>query len=433
MATSTKSSALLPPWLWLWLVTYFIALPSSFTLLKQSWDSVAYGGASTGAAGFGLWALGINSFLEIIPLLALFGGVVALAFPQARANFLEKKYELKPASATGGAIADIISFLQQHDPTLQVKVNLVRSGQYAFVYPLSFRQTGIAVFAPLVKLWRADQPMAEAMLVHELAHHRQGDAFVVGAGSPFRAVVERWVSLYLWLFVVPYAIAAISLFINFWQDLTLLSQAGISWLSMLPQLIPHVIGTALFLLFGAFMTTLSLLLWTLSLFMMPLAGLWSAEFNADQAAAQRSRPDTLKAISQLSSPVRWRQWLLSRFSHPPDSLRRWFLAHKQTEIALAILLLIYPLTYVLRLVVLSGFAISLGNFNLAENWALGLKTIAPVWLAIALVLALWPLVAGYWERLLRRRAIAPQFSPLPYWISAGIVFALTIIGFSQSV
>ncbi len=433
MATSTKSSALLPPWLWLWLGTYFLALPSSFALLKQSWETVTYSGASTGAAGFGQWVLGINAFLEIIPLLALFGGVVALAFPQARANFLEKKYELKPASATGGAIADIISFLQQHDPTLQVKVNLVRAGQYAFVYPLSFRQTGIAIFAPLVKLWRADQPMAEAMLVHELAHHRQGDAFVVGAGSPFRAVVERWVSLYLWLFVVPYAIATISLFVNFWQDLTLLSQAGISWLSMLPSLIPHVFGQALFLLFGAFMTTLGLLRWTLSLFMMPLAGLWCAEFNADQAAAQRSRPNTLKAISQLSPPVHWRRWLLSRFSHPPDSLRRWFLAHQQTEVALALLLLIYPLTYLLRLVVLSGFAISLGEFNLAENWAWGLKAIAPVWLAIALVLALWPMVAGYRERLLRRTAIAPQFSPLPYWISAGIVFALTIIGFNQSV
>ncbi|MGB7247384.1 MAG: hypothetical protein WBC73_00480, partial [Phormidesmis sp.] len=425
--------ALLPPWLWLWIATYFLALPSHFTLAKQSWQSVAYSGSLEGAIGLGQSVLGLNAFLEIIPLLALLIGVVGLAFPRARANFLEKKYALKPSAATGGAIADIIGFLQQHDPTLQVKVNLASVSEYAFVYPLSFRHTGVAIFAPLVKLWRSDQPMAEAMLLHELAHHRQGDAFVVGAGSPFKAVVKRWFLLYLGLFVVPFALSALSLFITFWSELALLADAGISWSLMLPQLIPHVIGNALVLFFGAIVTTLSLLFWTLSLFVLPLAGLWCAEFNADQAAAQRSRPDMLKAISQLSDQPHWRKWLLSRLSHPPNNLRRWFLAHQQTEVALGMLLLIYPLAYLLRLVALSGHAILLGNFNLAENWAWGLKTIAPVWLAIALILALWPLCAGYWEKWLRKVAIAPRLKPMPYWISAGIVVVLVVLGYGQSV
>ena len=232
-----KNSALLPPWLWLWLVTYLINLPNYWTVFKQGWTALMYRSPLPGGVGFSQSVLGLLAFLEIIPLFALFVGAIALAFPHIRANYVEKRYGLKTPQNAAGAIADITHFLQQQAPTLQVKINPLCRQAHAFVYPLGFRKTGIGICAPLIKLWRQDRATAEAMLIHEVAHHHQGDAFMVSAGSPFRAVTERWLALYVCLFVVPFAIAALALAITFWGELNTLNELGISWLSMLPQLV----------------------------------------------------------------------------------------------------------------------------------------------------------------------------------------------------
>ncbi|MEO1620960.1 MAG: hypothetical protein AAFU53_07970 [Cyanobacteria bacterium J06632_3] len=377
--------------------------------------------------------LGLIALLEILPMVLILLSVIGLLFPQVRANWVEKKYGLNVPQATTGAIAEIVSFIEEQDPNLTIKVNPL-CPQYAFVYPLSFRQTGIGIGALLIKLWRSDQPKAEAILQHELAHYRHGDAFVVGAGSPLKMLVERWLFLYLCLFAVPYGIAVISLIGLLFKDLSTL---GISLLFVLPQLIGHLIRNGLLLAFGAVVITLSLLLWMASLFVAPLLGLWCVEFNADQSAAQSSPSDIsgsdiLGAIALLPNESHWKRWLFSCLSHPPNVLRTWFLKQPNKQTGYILLLMSFPLGYLLRIVALSGRAMLAGNFELSMHWAAGLRGMAPAFLAIAVVLALWPICANRWAQLFTGYvASKPAISPTPYWVSAGVTIALAIIGYGQ--
>lgn len=430
LETSTKSCSPLPPWLWLWLVTYFFNLPNHFTLLKQSWTTATVRSLPTGNIEEFFAILRLSSILHVIPLCALFLGVFLLLFPTTRAAYLEKKYLLKTSPASKGMIAEIVDFLSQQAPNLSVKINLrLYSNQYVFSYPLSFRTMGIAIFASLVRQWKVDRPLAEAVLMHEIAHYRQGDSFASGILSPFAALLNRFLCL---SFLLPLVIAAIALVMSTSRELTALNQSGVDSSLMLLQIITHVSETVVFFFAAAVSATLSSWAWTLSVVIVPMVGLWCVELNADQVAAQHSRIDILRAISFLSPIHRsWQQWITAHMTSPTSCLRKWFLGKHRKRV---LLLLLYPMSYLLRLIVLSGSAVFQGNFALAELWALGLKNTAPAWLVIALILALWPLCAGRWEWLVtRRKVITPQLKPMPYWVSAGIVFTLAIIGYSQSI
>lgn len=425
----SKIRALLPPWLWLWLLTYLIDLPAQFSRLQQSWAMATPYPLLPEASGVSLRLLGLNSLLEIVPVCALFLGVIGLAFFTPRATYVEKQYALKIPKTSTGTVAEIINFLQRRDPSLQVKINPLML-QLAFLYPLGIRKTGLAIGAPLLKQWRADQPLAESILLRELAHHGQGDTLLTN----LFIVLSYTVALYRYVLLAPFLIAAAVFVLTFWSELNTLNQLEISWLSMIPQLISHVIANIISLTFGALLTTLNLCLLTMSVFIMPLSGLWCSVLNADQAAAQYSRTSILDSLSLLPKHSNWRHCLRSLMLNPPVRLRMWFLGDQQKEVRFFILLLVYPLTYLLRFIILSGYAALNGVFNLSENLAVGFRTVAPVWLLIAIVLATWPMISVYWERLFTRvpRAMT-TLNPMPYWISAGVVLVLAIVGYGNSV
>ena len=290
-ASNRLSSNVLPPWLWLWMLIFVVVvLPYFFAVWVRNIQQLL----TTPSAGidwvtdFAYRILGLPALLELIPSLALFLGLVALLRPQLRTRYLEQKYTLKPISYKTQDVAEILEFIEHHAPGIEVRANFRRTDQVPFVYPLGFRKTAIALFGQLVALWRADRPAAEAILLHELAHYRHGDALIIGAGSPFRAVIEQWGRFFVWLFVLPFvfSFAAITI-LFFWEMGQIIWIMSLSSIGMLFAAIGHKLGQSVYMLIGALIISIGLLMWTTSVFIVPMVAIWCSEMNADQAPAGR--------------------------------------------------------------------------------------------------------------------------------------------------
>jgi hypothetical protein len=435
-----QTSAQVPPWLWLWIVFYVTYLPQMFGLWRKLLnDLLFYQGPSqevTGSAFFFLAKLG--NLLEFIPSFSLFLGVASLLIPTLRKTSLENKFNLNdlPASTTG--INEIVHFLQIHAPGIQVKVNPTEFSEYAFVYSLGFRKAAIAVFAPTIKLWRSDRAAAEALLLHEVAHYNNGDAFIVGAGSVFRIVIEHCFYLFVGLFCLPIGIVFLTQTLSLFEEL---GQLGWSVLLIFPVIaaILHKISQVIIgipLLLGS-MT--GILLWAANIFIIPLVGIWSSELNADQFAAQRSSENMLSVIHRLPKEPHLLKWILNRFTHPPDSMRQWFIAHSQEPFSRILLLILFPLGYIAALMIqvlslifkLAASDIPVESVNLGANIAYALHNLfAPRWFMMSVVLLTWFFLANIWEQWFigtSRQTSQLEFST--YFISAVIVGGLALVGF----
>ncbi len=311
---------------------------------------------------------------------------------------------------------------------MTLKTNLLRSDELAFTYPLSHRTSAIAVFGSLVKLWRKDREAAEAVLLHEIAHCCQGDVLIVGAGSLFVTLINLWLPLVAGLLILP---ALVVWSVDALLPLVASGEAYVQ--SGLAHKVGHFFSQ---FLPGLLLTASGVGFWGASLLILPLMGTWYVELNADRFVvhAQGAPAGLAWSLLYLNRPLSgWRR-MLSRISHPPTGLRRWLVQRHPRRAALVILLLSFPLAYGLKLLLLLGwagtvFAVSPPSAGAAQTLremsGLYVRNLLPVALGMVGLLSLWPVLGGFWTRV-----VAPDAAGgcRPVDTPAALVSALAIAG-----
>jgi Zn-dependent protease with chaperone function len=404
---TVRDRGALPPWTWFYIALYLWEIDERYDRWRLLFDDVFLrddpDAAALGTHFYSLFRL--LSLAELIPSLALGVGVALVFLPWLRAAYVRRAYSLQPAGTQPPALAEIRTFLDasgaQH---VELHANLVRSDQLAFVYPLGYRRSAVAVFGGMVRLWRSDRAAAEAVLIHELAHVRAGDHLVVGVGSLFAALARWWIPIYIVFALVPTLIVAVD--------------TRVSELAS-PE---FVTSQALTMSFQV-----------LVLLLLPVTALWLSELEADRSAAETAgSPAPMRGALQrdVTHGAWWRTALL-RLSHPPAKLRLWLIRRWRSTLVATLALLAYTALSLSRLPLLLAHAAEVYRtleFTSAEARTLleanardFLDTATEPLIAMAALVALWPVVAPQWSRLW----VVAQSSP-PHVRPANMVAAAII-------
>ena len=424
----------LPPWLWVWAMGLLAAMPQ---ILAESWGSArAFYAVSWIPSDLWVPIAVIHAFIagfELLPILVLLAGVLLAALPGWRARRLVRRYRLEPAAAAGGALSEIAAFVHGHAPELEVRADLGRMNPLAFVFPLGLRRSAIAVFGGLVRLWRRDRAAAEAVLLHEIAHHRQGDPLIIGTGSFLTPALRLW----------PLAVLAFALSVGL-LDLAFARQlerfAAAYGQVAPPELGPPPEGSwdVVFFFLHDFVwflhpsligTVGQLALWFLAVAVLPILAVWCAELTADRftVAEEAHREALLRALSAPAAPagrpgglgglrrrLRMPAFLLRGLTHPPGRLRRLLASRGGGAAGLLATVIIFPAGYLASavIVVTMGWiaASSRGTMpgvGLLAYLAGGVPFIlAGIWVQLAIVAGLllaWPWLRPWWLALIARR------------------------------
>jgi Zn-dependent protease with chaperone function len=438
MAADTShehTTRILPPWLWFWLAVYILSLPNQMAVWGPIWQSLSALLPHPNDILPVRFLLNLVTILEVVPLLVVFVGVLTIFLPKERAARVERHFHLSEPPTAMPVVREICAFLDEHVPGIVVRANLLRTDQFARIYPLSYRKTAIALFGGIVKLWRNDQQAARAVLLHEVAHYRQGDALIVGVGSLFTRLLGSWFYLYLGFLVLPLILAwGYQTFAEL-REFSKLGNLGVPFVSS--ELLLHELkGFFLIFLPGTLLISIGLLFWTVNVIILPLMGIWSAEFNADRfvIGTRHSPDDLLRTLEKLPRATSWGRWLLFGMSHPPARLRYWMasLPNRQSGLSVPILLF-FPLAYIGKLMALVIYAaasylmIKSGSeitMVLWENAKIYLATIAPIWLAMTILLLLWPMIAGFWEWLFWRHRGVSSVTGVPAYITSAVLIGM---------
>jgi Zn-dependent protease with chaperone function len=372
----------LPPWLWVWLITFgFFHLPNE---LRSVSDRVSrlFGGIQIEGRDIPLGGIFQLPILMITGAVLL--GLLTVLLPWARAAYLEKRFRLTALPQMSPALKDIAGFVHEHAPEIEVKGNLLRTDHLAFVYPIGYRKRAMAIFGGVVRLWRSDRKAAEAVILHEVAHSRNGDVLIVGAGSLFTTLV-RYIPLLgilsLLIDVPAYSIAIVG---------TLdVGDVAAALLRLVPKLWPYLIV--------AMMATL----------LAPVTAIWCAEFNADRFAVQvqGTNAPLVGVLDKLPQRASWWRWLIFRITHPPDRMRKWMITKTGGLARPIFLLLLFPIA-----AVLGGFLIEVqsawglvvnsndaaGGDVFAARLVSSMNRVALYCVVLAALIALWPVLARYW-------------------------------------
>lgn len=381
----------LPPWLWVWFILYIFNLPSQIELFKEDLSSSLF---STDPTYANLTL--VNRFEIVnadywIPSILLFLGVMSVFFPRFRKYYVERKYNLNEDYQPIPAVKEIEEFLGLHAPDLRIKANFLNPREMVFIYPVGYRKRCIAIFGRLIKSWRSDREATQAILFHEIGHCRNGDALILGAGSLFE-LGSRSIILFLLL-------KALLFFI----DLT--------------KSTPHNIFVVFILSFlNLLPDSLAAFLKSLAFFVLPIAGIWCAELNADRfmvTSKISSLDNSLKVIGRLKNN---KSFILRHFyqiSHPPNSLRRWMALHSNEEKSVLFYIFFFPLANLFQLLTLVIYAFTmyiiiflLGASTMQEFSELLLKNVTTYinmrslrWLLFSILIILWPFLEVYWVKL----------------------------------
>ncbi|MEU0796906.1 hypothetical protein ABZ342_43170 [Amycolatopsis sp. NPDC005961] len=365
-----------PPWLLFWFLTAVCwTAPHRFPGWRDTVLDLLGATPNPAATVPGSDLLRVAGLVDLVPAFVVLAAVVTVAGAGVRGRLVERRYRLGDDLRTP-TLAAIAAYARARLPAVEVRANLRRTDLLAFAYLRRPRRPRLAVFAPLVVLWRRDRAAAEAVVRHELAHCRQGDTLLAGATSPLAFVVRHWFGLFVWTAVVP---------------------VGAVWFA-------DVLDGAAYatpdLLAGLGLMLLSALGTLLAAVTLPVAGAWSAEFAADHVAgaAAATRLGAAKP-RRVTAPL----------THPPMALRRRLLDAGPRATALAAIAC-YPLGWLVQLgwLLLAANAVWLQLGESGTPRALGLWAAAgwPVWTAAALFLAAWPLLRRPWARLVSRRTPA---------------------------
>ena len=455
MSTDARGRALPPPWLWFWVVFFILSVPTLFGELAKTYEDIV----RTGQFSAKLHALNPEetrlefllypaALLDVLPPAAMLLGLLVVLAPWLRRGYLERRFGLHDPPEDVQVLSDITSFVRARAAGLRVRCNLARGGDLAFVYPSGYGKTTLAVFGGLVKLWRTDRPAAEAVLLHEVAHYRAGDVVLIGAGSFFSGLFRYMASGFILFFLLPQFVLLVHIYVGGYLEMReiwaqshateeLLSGLGVS----IPATPPapsywEYVSTTLAAMLGRYLfTSASFAMEVARFVVLPLAAIWTAELHADRAVVEQqgSAEPLRRGLALVGTGGRWWRWLLFRLSHPPVRLRLW-ITHRRHEHALAMLILLFPLAYVLRLLILHARAMAmyvsadlpvselLGQFT--ANSMTYFTTLMPVLWTMAFVLVAWPWLQPYWLRLSGGGSPGLAVSDRVLMIGFGVVFGV---------
>jgi hypothetical protein len=400
MDSPSSSTRPLPPWLWFWLILYLLTIPTQLALIQPRLADLFSATPLPGETLIPwLWILRLLNLVELFPVIVVFGGVLLIFLPAVRGRLVEGWFSLKKPPE--GAIPEIRTFIAQKAPGLEVRVNLLRSDMPALIYPLGYDRFAIGVFGSLLKLWRSDPEAARTILMHEIGHYRQGDALVQGVGVFFGEYLRRWPLILGILAIAP--IFLVWMMENLQALFGMLASAGP--LGLVVGLAGVLFRFYTILVPGITWILLGLLLWTASVLVLPLAGVWMAELSADRFAleSRASAAGLQRALDRFQPRKRSWRWFVWRMSHPPVSLRRWLAQRSTSAISLVVLLVIFPLAVLVRGLLLAAWAMT-GYLTtgaeafvilraVGENFLIFLSLSFPIWLVMAVVIVVWPLAA----------------------------------------
>ena len=403
---SAVAARSMPPWLWVWLIGYLLAsMPQEISLL-HSLIVTYFGHGSALSQAVCRGVVTVERLALIFDLLiygVIVAGAAAAMFPHLRGRWVEWRFRL--VSDDRPIMAEIQRFVNFHDPSVSLRLT-IRSDQMARIYPVGWRGARIAVFRPLPALWRHDREAAQAVLLHEVAHRRQGDQLIVGLGSPFVILMRVWAPAYLLLVLSP---AAVYL------------AAGGSTLA--PLIAVSSVIEATVIPAGIFL---------------PVTALWLAELGADQMAAHAIGPDAVRQA--LRATAGSRASLVARalalLSHPPRRLRLRLAAARPAgaaglvaawPVALAAWLLALPIALAVPALLLLGVPADLMETSLRVATHTLLADGRPVVIATAIVLLAWPALEYLWERLWSSTPRLSRHQPWwPYLAAASLPVAMLL-------
>ena len=435
----------LPPWLWCWLLIYLCSLPSLMPYFFQLFTYL-FTGTIVGVPGdVSAFSLRFLDLAELAPLIAVFLGVTAIVFPWLRVRYLTNRYEITEFTNTKSSYNEIDRFVHEYAPDIQLRKTGITTKELAFVYPLGYRKTALALGPLIISLWKENQQAAKAVLLHEIAHSRQGDTLIVGEGSFFEWVVRYWLYLYLVFTFLPEVLG----FVAFPALLT--SNTNLFGISIDSALFTSLKTNVSVYLPTLFFSFLSVFFQALSVFILPLLGMWSAEFNADHYVTQTlgSAQPLLDAFQLGLYRPSWYRWLSSYTHHPPGSLRVWMALRSNHTFAFLALLLLFPFAYIIKLLTLISKAVSIQLMmssvpdntaiptilqDLPHNIEIYLTGVALWWLVLAGVLASWHWLTRFWERLFFRGGSVFDQSRYAssYGIAAVILVILSLLSYNLS-
>lgn len=193
--TAAGPPAMLPPWPLVWLAVLAVSAPATVAAATAQVAELGPAGSFGPdlAATTSFAVLRAATLVTVLPVVVFLAGLVAVAAPQLRAAAVERRLEL--AAADRPVLREMAAFLDRHGAHVELRANLARPHGLARVYACGWRRARLAVFGPLVVLWRRDRAAAEAVLLHEVAHVRTGDHLLLGLGSPFVLLVRAWAVL----------------------------------------------------------------------------------------------------------------------------------------------------------------------------------------------------------------------------------------------
>jgi Zn-dependent protease with chaperone function len=421
----------LPPWLWIWFVLYVYAIPALIGRFKENYSDIFFfTDPIYSEISHVPYLFLLPNIPEIIPPLILLFGVLTVAFPQVRKSRIEKKYKLSEDYSRTPAVVEIEEFIKAHAPEIKIKANPLYLTETVFIYPLGYRKTGIAILGKLIKSWRSDRSSTEAMLLHEIGHYRNGDALILGAGSFFEFVVKNSFIITALFLLIPTILIFIDIAITSVYEMFKIAYYSVSIMeimgnssleigtyvlessvpilsSLIIQLILIIPETILLLLLLFFQTA--------SVFILPVAGIWAAELNADRfmATSQANSIDnSLKIIGELKTEKSLKQLFRSQITHPPKALRYWMAAHSNEKKSVLLFIFLYPAAYLFQLLILILNALS----SYTASYLSGLHTIPEIletmrhniilymdarsfiWLFLSIIVITWPFIAIHWVR-----------------------------------
>lgn len=456
-ARTRNPSPGLPPWMWLWLVLFTTHLPFlALTLFDYYQQTAAQSRANVETidtsmfpqAGLITAVVFAEMFARVVPLGSLVLSLLPVVFPSVRSRFIERRNRLVPPPPALRALGEIEEFVGAHAPGLGVKVNLRRPG-LVWIYPNGYRRATLAVFGGLVMLWKSDREAAEAVLLHEIAHYRRGDALFMGPGSFVETAVKLTLLLNLLVVFLPWLVLIVLMNLNAFGQVTELSSfdefekfaraVGLS--DYVPNEVSFLVAFNVIMLLFVLLLALMMATNFVIYFTVPVACMWSAEFNADLSVAEtRHRAAILRELGRKRARVSLRRWVLFRLSHPPEFLRRFFLRRGGPHGSLLALLLVMPLTLFAPLLMAFVVGFSLMLFVSLIGVVVGplspseAQQFAPVgtwgeflpsyldfartyvtatkyfWLGMTVLLVCWTAAARPWERFFTR-GLAPYLPP----------------------
>jgi hypothetical protein len=319
----------------------------------------------------------IPSVAETFPEVALLVALIAMLFPQTRSRWVEARFHLAPDAEflEFGLVDRLVKIKNAINDmgllhNVSIKSRLADAGIFCFVYPKDRANQVIAIGGGFLKVMRRNADLATTLLRHEFSHIVRGESFVIGVGSFLEFVVRNWIIIFLLSYFAPAClIAAGNIFVEFGalEKFRILGNEAYKGVSMFEmwilknevdpsELDPDKLRTSWVSLRVAI--ELNAHLWWqgihggvgylvfqhFSYFVLPLIGIWSAEFIADRMCI-RSRADLENYRAWLiSERRRMRVWeyFFSGLSHPPYSIRLLMLKIR-SQIMFEIIMLLLPI------------------------------------------------------------------------------------------